>query len=894
MLPEFLAGSYQRYKADTNVFTTWLSEKAIACGYRPPNLTPRNTTPPETKPEDASQSSGSRLKGKARKEAKEAIKTSPSNSQEAAAVPIVKYTLRASDLLRQAEAVSASTRPRVQMPVAIQKVVERAIHARQRCTAWYQETGVKNDYSTEGHVHFIDVLEKTLSILQPCFATTDATSELPVQEEKSKGRQAGKTSNDILSNRFETLQIEDAEDILDIGESDVSAVKKVSPSKKQLIQNIYELKIQSVADVAFEIFCFFEDLHNVRGFLKGTWKKYKAGELDLMTTTITTHAAFDIVRRAEDEIIDMQPKLFSKPRSYEGISTIIFYAESFGKGKDLKAVHQSGEYLYITPFDNFIFLPTARILTKFEQLSAMKAAYPQPVAPIKMSYITRPELLALPGIEKWQEEDLFLSQLLMDMSFNDNIRKALKMQSKREPPVEDELSRGLRKMRKEGEISVWIVFAARIILDIQDILGARMDSGYQELRSAADSASKILDLQVNGNVLTPGSSGECWQTKDSDTIWKLFDLTKYWILNYPLPTMKKMWMTEKATPTRFHSFDEAPPELREIMLERLRARGGKVEENPPREYFDNFRKMNLHEPIQPAAEGSFMISHNPLYCGIMAFNLALNMEKAGIILANHHCSIFAISHLYNALQQTNLIKRTWPEMDKLIDLHLGVLFSGSLPKTCRDFHTRFCLRMGYSIKHYARNRRTKIDTGRPLYAKDRKEGPQLPCDATSEIFRQFFDANKEPMDRCLYQLESSIQESEQSASKKKSVRRQLTSLQFLTQIQDWLPHTISNMSIDYITLTRTCNKLLRRIRSKINEQLDIQHPVAESEDSVEPGNIVMALAILHEASDAQYFKEEVLRARERLPEGPQLQIVGEVMQDFLEQQDSQNDSVLTQ
>lgn len=67
---------------------------------------------------------------------------------------------------------------------------------------------------------------------------------------------------------------------------------------------------------------------------------------------------------------------------------------------------------------------------------------------------------------------------------------------------------------------------------------------------------------------------------------------------------------------------------------------------------------------------------------------------------------------------------------------------------------------------------------------------------------------------------------------------------------NWLPHTFSNMSIGYITLTRTCNILLRRIRSKIDKWLDIQHPVIKSEDSVELGNIVMAHVIFHEVSDA--------------------------------------------
>ena len=35
MLPEILAGSYARYKEDTNVFTTWLPKAAVACGYKP-------------------------------------------------------------------------------------------------------------------------------------------------------------------------------------------------------------------------------------------------------------------------------------------------------------------------------------------------------------------------------------------------------------------------------------------------------------------------------------------------------------------------------------------------------------------------------------------------------------------------------------------------------------------------------------------------------------------------------------------------------------------------------------------------------------------------------------------------------------------------------------------
>lgn len=77
MLPEVLEGSYRRYKEDTNVFMTWLSQTAKACGYKPVAKL-QNTTASATpaaaaaaNKNDAPKKSG-RLKGKERKLAREA------------------------------------------------------------------------------------------------------------------------------------------------------------------------------------------------------------------------------------------------------------------------------------------------------------------------------------------------------------------------------------------------------------------------------------------------------------------------------------------------------------------------------------------------------------------------------------------------------------------------------------------------------------------------------------------------------------------------------------------------------------------------------------------------------------------------------------------------------
>lgn len=70
MLPEILSSSYKRYEEDTSVFTTWLSNAAQRCGYKPvtvdATLAAQQTPPTETK-------KAPRLKGKDRKLAKQAV-----------------------------------------------------------------------------------------------------------------------------------------------------------------------------------------------------------------------------------------------------------------------------------------------------------------------------------------------------------------------------------------------------------------------------------------------------------------------------------------------------------------------------------------------------------------------------------------------------------------------------------------------------------------------------------------------------------------------------------------------------------------------------------------------------------------------------------------------------
>ena len=347
MLPDFLAGSYKRYKQDTALFTTWLAKAAASCGYKP-QATKRQLSkqPGPTKPPAPIESSQApkpensepavpptrRLKGKERKAANDAAsreKKPNVDTSELQAPSTVKYTITTAELLRQAEAVTqCRVRSRVQMPASLRTVVERAIRARQRCSEWPQKSDVHNKYADKQHTHFIEILKQSLKILEPCVEAEGSAQSHGKQDEPSLD------GNASITNRFAALKVEESPDIDPSEVSEVAAAvnmaQKTKASKDEAV-TVYELEGEDEFDeeLAFIIFCFFEDLHRTQEYVNELWRKYKAEKCDLHTAAITTNAAFDLVRQAEEDLIAQAPKVFNRKRSWDSIAIIVFYADAF-------------------------------------------------------------------------------------------------------------------------------------------------------------------------------------------------------------------------------------------------------------------------------------------------------------------------------------------------------------------------------------------------------------------------------------------------------------------------------------------------------------------------------------------------------------------------------------
>ena len=72
------------------------------------------------------------------------------------------------------------------------------------------------------------------------------------------------------------------------------------------------------------------------------------------------------------------------------------------------------------------------------------------------------------------------------------------------------MSQSLDRLIKEGVLSVALVFEARIILDIQDIMGDEINRGYKDLLQTTNRIDKIMNLKVVGGAWDVGATGERW------------------------------------------------------------------------------------------------------------------------------------------------------------------------------------------------------------------------------------------------------------------------------------------------------------------------------------------------------------------------------------------------
>lgn len=876
MLPEILSSSYKRYKEDTNVFTTWLTSAAKSCGYsikanqqKAAKLEPQSEVPKAPK-----------LKGRERKLAREAAaqagrstKQAPAEKDETAGA---RYTISTSELLRQAEAVASWSKRAIRLPPEVQRVLERAIAARQRCADWFQKTKVENEYSSLGHLHFIEVLQRALDLLRAAPADKRATASQQTNVSPPTESIDCIADANALNNRFAALEVDEVENY-DLTVSDITTSTAQSGNKKPQPTVAYDLEVDEHWEATFVVYCFFEDLHQLQNQLRKLWTSQKENAIDLITATVTTTAAFELLAQAEKGILEQYRSHFHYKRSYENLTLMIFYAESIRIGEDLGDMLHSAKALKVTPFDEFVYLPTARVLMKYASLKKVidGAAWPPPVPPMRFNYIIDPDLLETPRMKKYEEEDKLLSQLLLDITMIDDFKRQMKQIGKKghteltmygAPPVDDILSNYMRELWKAGEVSATSVFAARLWLDIIDVnQGAPNTTAI--LTCEGETVQSAFGFHVDDQGVLDTAEGVRWLAKDNHLLLGIHAIQQR-IQTPTLHEYKRMMLDANPEQKSFSLEDpETPAEIKEELRKRMEAEGRDTSPPEP-EHVENAKRMNIRM-IRPNEDMNFAINYNPFLSGTIALDLMLKVEEAGIALANHHLSIFATAHLYNALRQHQLTDVHWPAMERIIDLHMVPLFAGELPRTPQAMYSRLELRIG---RKYSRS-------------VDQKQKWKMHVSANGQRLRQLLDDNV-ANSRVLYQLEEGVQQkmlSTERMAKQVVQSRQLSPSQFISQLSSFLPAVIPDVRVDYIKLTRTCNSLMKKVRERVLRELGILHPsLQQPGESNDHGNLYMVLAVLNDNKMAATAHEgDKSKRSEAFGGGREVGIAGKALVDYL-------------
>ena len=115
---------------------------------------------------------------------------------------------------------------------------------------------------------------------------------------------------------------------------------------------------------------------------------------------------------------------------------------------------------------------------------------------------------------------------------------------------------------------------------------------------------------------------------------------------------------------------------------------------------------------------------HPIYCGLLATFLLMNVQWAGIEILNKSGYMRCLCHLYNAAKQENLLSHRWMDLDLLIGFYKdSPFFCGEPPTDISSYSQRWWLDLGFSLKTYPEGRNRSRSVRKSDFLS--KKGPRV-------------------------------------------------------------------------------------------------------------------------------------------------------------------------
>lgn len=822
MLPDSLVGSYRRYKADTSIFATWLEETAVACGYQ------------ATKPSFR----------------KAHVQVDGASEEQVHVVPV-------KTLIEQADLIAQHIESTLHCPRFVVRAATRAIEARRRFTNHFAAIGL-SEASDAAHRHFLDVLERALDLVKPVdnvrlktYASTNAstnastTSSDPITEDEAS----------TLANRFDMLEVEDT---LDLSSDTMENATDIEPKAEAVqveVQEDEDTSLQESMVKQMMVYHFFQDLENVREFLKETWEQYKARTLDLRAATIITNAAISLVQHAEAEVAEACGA--DEERSYLDLVTILIPGlAGFSNGADETTrtinpkglVTEIGLFTHLSVFHTLHTIQASVANTPIAQRANMAICARHFNSWLKTWDI---DPLTQPMCHMMEVENEALVHYLADLVVHETILHGPTHWLGASLQLLDELSLALLAVKtplavKSMQIAAYSVFAGRILLDINGLLSDQSIRPFLELKIAA---AKCVDRfgPLNG---------------DPDAEPKVL----------AIPGMDETLATVRTIPSFITDYKLLVPS--------------------PRLIRDAFDTLNHKESlVHPSDQYEVIFKKNAAFCGTMKLKLDMLMEAVGIHLANHHLSILSCAYLFLALRNRGLLHGQWPELEAAVRLHGRALFVGSIPSTADEISSRFGRRIGISITARSKAHRADLDPWDPnmkVAHTDLRPGC-LKLSEVSLLLNKYFE-NDETMVRTAYGIHAHIVkqlDADQQANRQtsRSATKAVSFVELLVHLRDHIPAMIKPIDFDYMHLTEECKSFLDMLVASPDITGNKASLTHDAFSVAEDDPIRLTISIL--SQDAAKFAFENNRSRAnrnaRFKEVWRLEVAGKIMERFLGQ-----------
>ncbi|KAK5127823.1 hypothetical protein LTR85_004939 [Meristemomyces frigidus] len=286
---------------------------------------------------------------------------------------------------------------------------------------------------------------------------------------KSKAKKTpaatGSTSADMkaMTNLFSQLEVEEP-----------SAAPLGAQPKTQLPKNaakVQEYDLADEEDNAFALWCFLEDLNDVRTFVRNTWHEFAAGDISFVAASMVTDVAFGLMRSADEDFVKERP-LFADHM------VIMLY---LGLGMTILGhhVHMFPLLENLAPRELKPGIDVADLLCPAAAM--LLRGYTKKLRSCS-GHTSNAKQDRSPGSEADPFEKYSFHEfgpVLLERVPRTGCIVALAMGK---PNLTDEFIRGMDRFRKTAAMRMWLVVACQTYMDICDVIGSNAGVGLDSLR----------------------------------------------------------------------------------------------------------------------------------------------------------------------------------------------------------------------------------------------------------------------------------------------------------------------------------------------------------------------------------------------------------------------------